>query len=451
MKVMFVTHRFPPDGFGGVERVTQFLASELAARGDQVSVVCCRPQPDYGPAPLRERSPDGFDVYRYLGGPAPVEGFLLRHEVQERRFAKTLGEVGPEVVHFMHLLDLSPRSIELAGKSAAVVLALHDFYLACPLVNLRQPTGALCDGPDGGRECARACFAREGERAPLRWGMRAAYFRRLLALADRIVCPSAYVRSFFERFGADPGRVRVVPNGVALPPGAGHLTPGGRPAGGLRLAVLGSVGKLKGLHALLDALRLAGLEAVDLLVAGAILDADYAAEMSRRAAAVPGLRMRMSGAYEVAEVPSLLSGADCVVAPSVLPETFAIVAREALALGLPVLVSRLGALPDAVREGQNGFTFDPARPRELAALLRRLAGDEALLARLRDGARRTPVVGVAEHAAAVRGVHAEALAARSDRPLPSPADAAEFDFMHEALVRLGFDPAHRQGARRQGS
>src|SRR5262249_26334458 len=62
-----------------------------------------------------------------------------------------------------------------------------------------------------------------------------------------------------------------------------------------------------------------------------------------------------------------------------------------------------------VAEGGNGFTFDPHRPAELAARLRRLASDGGLLARLRDGARRTPVVTPARHAADVPAGYQEAL------------------------------------------
>jgi len=47
-------------------------------------------------------------------------------------------------------------------------------------------------------------------------------------------------------------------------------------------------------------------------------------------------------------------------------------AREALALGVAVLASRVGALAKLVRDGKNGFTFDPGAPAELAGLLRRL-------------------------------------------------------------------------------
>ncbi|MCI0749608.1 MAG: glycosyltransferase [Nevskiales bacterium] len=55
-------------------------------------------------------------------------------------------------------------------------------------------------------------------------------------------------------------------------------------------------------------------------------------------------------------------------------EPWGVVVNEALSAGLPVLVSKpCGSAPDLVREGRNGFTFDPRRPQELAGLMGRLA------------------------------------------------------------------------------
>ena len=38
MRVLLVSHRFPPDAVAGVERITQSLASDLTKLGDQVEV-----------------------------------------------------------------------------------------------------------------------------------------------------------------------------------------------------------------------------------------------------------------------------------------------------------------------------------------------------------------------------------------------------------------------------
>jgi len=63
------------------------------------------------------------------------------------------------------------------------------------------------------------------------------------------------------------------------------------------------------------------------------------------------------------------AGAGCFVLPSTR-EPWGLVVNEAMASGLPVLVSnRCGCALDVVAEGRNGFTFDPAAPQELTRLL----------------------------------------------------------------------------------
>ena len=61
--------------------------------------------------------------------------------------------------------------------------------------------------------------------------------------------------------------------------------------------------------------------------------------------------------------------AECFILPS-FGETWGLVVNEATACGLPVLVSRrCGCAEALVREGENGWTFDPNRPEELTKAL----------------------------------------------------------------------------------
>lgn len=447
MRVLLVSHRYPPDGIAGVEQYTHRLASELTKAGDVVSVVARR-WTDTPPEPrtVRERLPDGTTVYRMIGGGwASLERFLLHHERLEQLFTAALVEAAPDVVHFNHLIGLSPRFVEIAHRlRTAVVLSLHDFYFACPLAHLQKRSGELCQGPDAGRECARSCFTDEGPDAEFRWGLRAAYFRQLLGGAQRLVAGSRYVASYFEQFAPHKAEVRVIPNGVGDeeldPVGLAHPTP--RARGALNLVYWGTVVRHKGPHVIIEALRLARLGPVNLLVLGHVPDAPdmpkYLRKMHEQAAQVPGLNFRLHGRFERHELPKLLHDTDCVVLPSLVPEAGPQSPREALARGIPLLVSKLGALPETIREGENGFSFDPARPGELAALLQRITREEGLLERLREGVRATRPVTVDEHAAAVRRIYEEARAELRSSGAPSNAEFSELRFLHGSVAGIGF-------------
>lgn len=82
--------------------------------------------------------------------------------------------------------------------------------------------------------------------------------------------------------------------------------------------------------------------------------------------------VRLPGFLQQAELLPYLAHAACFVHTS-LQEQWGLVVNEAMAAGLPVLVSnRCGCFEDLVIEGVNGFGFDPNNADELAALMVRL-------------------------------------------------------------------------------
>jgi glycosyltransferase involved in cell wall biosynthesis len=89
------------------------------------------------------------------------------------------------------------------------------------------------------------------------------------------------------------------------------------------------------------------------------------------------LRVHFSGWLkdQAAVVRTLQSGR--MVAITSLSEGGPRVALEAMALGLPVIATRVGVLPDVIREGENGFLI-PSDPEALALVIERLRSDEAL-------------------------------------------------------------------------
>jgi glycosyltransferase involved in cell wall biosynthesis len=77
----------------------------------------------------------------------------------------------------------------------------------------------------------------------------------------------------------------------------------------------------------------------------------------------------------------LMSRCDIVVNSSIEPEPLSNTALEALALGIPAVVSNVGGNPEIVAHGENGYVFDQRDPESLAAALIALGADEELRAR----------------------------------------------------------------------
>jgi glycosyltransferase involved in cell wall biosynthesis len=91
------------------------------------------------------------------------------------------------------------------------------------------------------------------------------------------------------------------------------------------------------------------------------------------------------------EVLVMMREARALVFPSIWYENFPMAITEAFAVGLPVIGSRIGALPELIQDGVNGLLFEPRNAGDLAEKLRRIAADDALAAEMGQAARDTYV------------------------------------------------------------
>jgi phosphatidylinositol alpha-1,6-mannosyltransferase len=99
-----------------------------------------------------------------------------------------------------------------------------------------------------------------------------------------------------------------------------------------------------------------------------------------------GDAVRLLGFVPDEDLPALYNAADAFVLASrrhdLLVEGFGISCVEASACGLPVIGSRSGGIPEAIREGETGLLVDPDDPAAVTAAAVRVLEDEALRRRL---------------------------------------------------------------------
>jgi glycosyltransferase involved in cell wall biosynthesis len=199
--------------------------------------------------------------------------------------------------------------------------------------------------------------------------------RLLIRVPARLVCQSEQWRRFFvEEMDVPADKCAIVENWVAS---NGVLSMAARRAHGaarpVRILFMGAIERFKGVFDLLEAIRLLGsndeLPSFQVSIAG---------EGSERAAVEAivhqhdlGSMVRFEGLLEGPEKSAALESAHIFVLPSHtegLPNAMV----EAMASGLPPVVTPVGSVPDVIADLRNGILVPPRDPPALAAALRKL-------------------------------------------------------------------------------
>ena len=198
-----------------------------------------------------------------------------------------------------------------------------------------------------------------------------------------VVCVSETVRrDVLRHFALPPERVHVVYNGIdllrfdpAFRAGQRERLRDGMGLGDkLVLLFIGSGMRNKGILATLDAAARCGLD-FELLVVGK----DKHLALFRAAAQALGIAQRCRFVGPQADVLPYYAVADIFVLPSHF-ETFGLVYLEALAMGVPVLVSKAAGAAELIEDGRHGYRIDPDNVDDIVAKMQRLSRTAPLMA-----------------------------------------------------------------------
>jgi glycosyltransferase involved in cell wall biosynthesis len=107
-------------------------------------------------------------------------------------------------------------------------------------------------------------------------------------------------------------------------------------------------------------------------------DGPELATMKERAATIAPGKIQFVGFVHREELAEFYALADALIFPT-YSDTWGLVVNEAMACGLPVIVSEVaGCVNDLVQDGWNGIVVSPADASRLAAAMARLAADSEL-------------------------------------------------------------------------
>jgi glycosyltransferase involved in cell wall biosynthesis len=219
--------------------------------------------------------------------------------------------------------------------------------------------------------------------------------RHVCRLAHCVLVNADAVREWLIGQGYDPAKIVVIPNGVNLRPfnqrpDAERLRRElGVPSGAPLVAVVSRLNRLKGIDHFLEAAAVSGRQfpEVRFVIVGEPNpnDRPYLDVLTGLAERL-GIRDRVVFAGFRADVPALLACASVSVMPS-LNEALSNVLLESMAAGAPLVATRVGGTPEAVRDGVTGLLVPPGDSAALARAIHRLLADPELAMRLGRGGR----------------------------------------------------------------
>lgn len=342
MKIAIFTETFLPKIDGVVTILCQVL-ERLQAKGHQVLL--------FGP-PGGPQEYAGAEIVG-VGGPRFPLYPELRINIPRRFVWEKIKAFQPDLVHIVSPFFLGPFGFSYARRLNVPILA--SFHTHVPSY-VRHYGGAFVE--------------------PIVWS----YLRAMHNLADVNLCPSTEtlrdLRSHgFERVrwwqrGIDTRRFTPGPRDMAL---RARLTDGN--PNELLVLYVGRHSPEKRLDLIRD--PLASVPGARLAMVGGGPSHEQLKRHFR------GTRTTFPGFLRGEELVDAYRAADVFLFPSTT-ETFGLVALEAMACGVPVIAANTGGVLDIIRDGENGLLFNPERPAEIGALVRRLQQQPALRERLAE-------------------------------------------------------------------
>lgn len=389
MRIVMLTQFYPPV-LGGLERHVKDLSETLAARGHEVAVITLR-QGGWGGEMPEYEVINRVRLYRIRGTVSRAERMLF---VDERRsyappfpdpeltlsIRHILAREQPQIVHAHNWISFSFLPLK-QGNGAKLVITLHEFGLTCGKWTLIQ-NDTFCSGPQWAK--CWSCLA--NHYGFLKGSVTLAgqiIMRRMQnALVDMYLPVSQSIAEGSQL--VDSGLpYEVVPN--FIPDETSSISRDTSPQLDQLpkqpfMLFVGSFSKQKGIDVLLEAYRelnttvplvLIGYELRDFPLNN--LDIPTNVHIFKNwpnTQVIEAWRQSMIG-----------------IVPSNWPEPSPTVVMEAMAVGKPVIATRVGGIPDIISDGESGILVPPGEAPALREAMQRLLNDAQLCERMGMAAR----------------------------------------------------------------
>jgi glycosyltransferase involved in cell wall biosynthesis len=195
--------------------------------------------------------------------------------------------------------------------------------------------------------------------------------KKIIESADHIVAISKYLRDYAKGLGFDPERISIIPNGVDYERYSREFSYGeleeikdrlGLRPYGKTIITVSRLEKKNNIEGIIDAVNEMGDEDVKLVIVGEGSLGNYLQTKVKNLNLED--RVRFVGSIDNNELPKYLSVSNIFVRPS-LSEGLGTAFLEAMAVGLPIVGTKTGGIPDFLKDFRTGL-FCTENPRSIA-------------------------------------------------------------------------------------
>lgn len=389
MRILQVIHYFLPEKIGGAELQTFYSSKELSKK-HQIFIFSERKDRTEKKYTTLDREYKGLSIRRVMHD-GLYENFS--QSVRDKRlageFRKFIILIDPDIIHFQYYAGLNVGLFQDACESKRpFIITLRDYGLLCQSeIPLLKPDLSVCQGPEDGAICAKCFYSDKHtssgnlyfQQLEIRNVVRKKYIKKIILKAKCIISPSTFLKQKYVEYGIPSDLIKVIPNHTFAPMSKINRR---LDYAKIRFGYIGTLSKRKGIEVLLNAFKIVKrkYKDVELNIFGWGYNQDYISALKKMSIK----SISFKGEYLPQELPSVLSDIDILVFPSIWFENCPNVIMEAHSAGIPVVASNIGAVPERIKDRENGLLFNTGDADDLACKMERFIEEPSLAERLRN-------------------------------------------------------------------
>ena len=356
--IIVVNVLYPPLAMGGATVVAENIVNTLAedySQSFRVSVFTCDINNIYA-YQIKEYEHRGVNVTSVSVPVGPDVDARAYDEYIEKIFDEYLSFQEPDLIHFHSIQRLTASMLQAANqKHIPFVVTVHDAWWLSDHQFLVDQQGKPVDKLQSNPAIAASTSADVQNTIH-----RSTQLKALLNTAEKVLAVSAYQADFYRSNGVK--NVLINTNGINPPDDAGDYRVNDNK---VVLGYSGSICHHKGYYFLKEALESSSFQHIKLKVIQFDLN-------QPKTEAWGSIEVEFLPKFDSSRMSDFYQQIDVLIAPSMWPESFGLITREAAYRGIWIIASDAGGLAEIVVPEENGFKFELGNKSQLINILERI-------------------------------------------------------------------------------